>query len=514
MGEGVTVNISRYPREPKDQAVKQNGLRYYYDSDNGTVLLTDGWYPDLEGTYRKFTHTPKGGSIKEILHNGKPLSKFDGLESHTNISVYYWSLDNTCSKPLLIQLGEGNEYYTTNNGSTWTKQGSMTADILKSKLDGQNCERNQAHIVDLSQKNEKSSSTYYNCLSCNKPKIRVYNGGHYYGHTVSGSFPISGFKNAGTWQTGLSSLKTVSTIRVYWDRSAPNLIVVQFQRGSTDRYFRKNARGGNSWIEVSADSSETALSTTVTTPSVDLDLSNISGKPYTVGSTKVIVAVLDSYIGDGYLKHEHSLRGSLFNVRSVHHGTTPLTDITFSEKLESVSAFYYGVNNPTDLPMPLLVELAIKTSNQTTHKYYQKDKNGNNWTEYPGSGGGTELDNDKLKAELEKLKKEYNLELPSPPLVQKPTPSPPTDSRSSSTPNNIQGNSGHKHHEHNNGGSHNHRSEVGVRSTSAKRNSTSSGVIVGGVIGGILCIAILALFIKRVGPSVKTYMASRRQTLL
>ncbi|EKX72392.1 hypothetical protein BEWA_048590 [Theileria equi strain WA] len=149
-----------------------------------------------------------------------------------------------------------------------------------------------------------------------------------------------------------------------------------------------------------------------------------------------------------------------FKVHGVMHGTIPLVGIKSNDKLESVSAYYYGTSIAVD--KLLLVEL--RSQNGDTFRYYERtDKKGESmWSTSPESGGRTtQVNGNELNIELERLKKEYILDLPR------------IDS-----------------------------------------SNSSSGAIAGAVIGGLACVVALGVLIWKVGPSVRIYMASRRQTLL
>ncbi|AFZ80454.1 hypothetical protein BEWA_033070 [Theileria equi strain WA] len=412
--EGVTIDISYYPG---GQTVKQDGGGYYYESTGGTVLLTDEWYPDPEGTYRKFTHTPENGKIGNIMHNKNSLSGFGSFADKKSVSVYYWSLDNTCSKPLLIQLGSGNTYYITEGGDGWKNQSDINDTNLRKKLNKQNCQRNQAHVIDLSNK----SNGNYTCLSCQK-QIQVYSNSYggttYYTSRSSYRLSVNSFrdKDVNSWQLGLPSLNGASGVNVYWNGSGRNPLIV-YQQVGNQRYFRKNAGNGTSWIEVSnAGSLPNGQTPTITT----LDFSSSSGITYDGGSSSISITVLRSHIGEGYYGYQYSLRGAPFMISGVKHNSTPLTGISFQDALTSVSGYYYGGNNPTDQSNILLIEV-VASGNSKYSYFYRRTKDADKWAEYSISGGGTtrlqgkgltqKLDELKeLKVTLEKLDKLTELE--------------------------------------------------------------------------------------------------------
>ncbi|EKX72739.1 hypothetical protein BEWA_012980 [Theileria equi strain WA] len=399
----VTIQIGYYPKSGDN--VKLDTKGYYYESGKVRVNLTDEWFPDPEGIYRKFTHTPEDScTIGDIKKGGTSQNGFGALSSYSSVSVYYWLLDNEHEKPLLIQLGSENEYYIY-SGNTWSKDGGINTTTLKSKLDKENCTKNGAHVVDLSQKHGNSSGTTCECPSCNRPSFQVYKssdsgGTPYYGHTITS---ISGFKNFGTWQRGLPSIRAVGVIFVYWYNSGTNPLLSVYQRTGNPRFFRKSADNVNSWIEVTDKSPPKE---TLPTPQIPLDLSKSSGITYDGGSSSISITVLVSPISDGYSKFEHSFRGTSFTISEIKHGqTTQLSGISSSNPLLSVSAYYLGVNDPKTLPMPLLVEL--RSSGSNTFKYFCREtKDAHTWSKYSGSGGGTgQLRDNALKQALDTLKK-------------------------------------------------------------------------------------------------------------
>ncbi|AFZ80193.1 hypothetical protein BEWA_030460 [Theileria equi strain WA] len=402
----VTIDINNRPGSTGDQVQKDGKGGYFYRTDDGgKVLLTDEWYPDLEGTYRKFTHRPRDGKISKINKGGESQTGLGTLTTYDSVSVYYWSGDNSFSNPLLIQLCEGDKYYTTTGNNTWSKQNSITFDKLKQGLDKENCLKNKAHIVKIAEK--PSSSTTYQCFSC-RASIQVYPGSDssgdttYYGHTITS---VSGFKNGGKWQVGFPSIRGVGVIFVYWDTSEQKPVLIRYQTGNP-RYFRKSAENGTSWIEVSNAPPAPNQASSLQTPTLPLDLSNTDGKYNYQGTTNIIMAVLLSHISDGYSKFEHSFRGTPFKVTEIKHGqTTQLSGISSSNPLLSVSAYYLG--DSPNLSKLLLVELR-SSGRGTTYKYfYRVQKDGNNWTEFKGPGGktGQQLVGSSLKRALDELKK-------------------------------------------------------------------------------------------------------------
>ncbi|AFZ79437.1 hypothetical protein BEWA_022850 [Theileria equi strain WA] len=393
----VTIDISKH--SGSGGQVQNDGRGYFYNSDGGTVLLTDEWYPDPEGIYRKFTHRPRDGKISKINKGGASQTGFPSLDKYPSVSVFYWSGDNTFSNPLLIQLGIGNEYYTTNGRDSWDNDNQISTTNLKDKLNEQNCKKNKAHIVDLSQKQD--NSTPYECPSCIQKIPRVYKSDSSgdtitYGHTITS---VSGFKDGNTWQLGLPSIKGVNLIKVYWKASGETNPIFILYQTSRQRYFRRNSDNENAWIEVTTSSKET-----LRIHNLALDLSNTDGT-YSFGGANIKMAVLLSHISDGYSEFEHSLRGGLFKVTEIKHGTTQLSGISSSnDKLDSISAYYYG--DSPNLPNLLLLELRSQGGKNYNY-FHRATKDPLTWSPYLGSGGrtGKQLVGSSLKQTLDELKK-------------------------------------------------------------------------------------------------------------
>ncbi|AFZ79471.1 hypothetical protein BEWA_023200 [Theileria equi strain WA] len=398
-GKGVTIDIGKRPEGSGNQKVEKDTKGYYYESGKVRVNLTDDWFPDPEGTYRKLTHSLKDGNIESIVHKGSALSGLTGLESHTSVSVLYWS--SNYQNPLLIQLGnDENEYYTTSDGSTWTNANINTT-TLKSKLDKENCTKNGAHIINLTEK----SNGNYRCPNGCKTNIQVsynssYGGITFYQPTIgSNTFSVTSFKDGSNWQLGLPSLKSVSQIKVDWKASGEtNPLLYFYHQSRPYRYFRRSSSDSNTWIEVSLANAHPNGQT----PQIPLDLSKSSGITYDGGGSKINITVLRSHIGEGYYGYQYSLRGASFTVESVTHNGTLLTGISFQGTLISVSGYYYGGKNPTDQSNILLIE--VVASGNSKYSYYQKkNKSSNEWTELDRSG--KRLVDEALKVILINLKK-------------------------------------------------------------------------------------------------------------
>ncbi|EKX73532.1 hypothetical protein BEWA_035680 [Theileria equi strain WA] len=378
-GKTVEVDISYYPRNGE---VKKDDKGYYYDSSSGgKVLVTDAWYPDPDGTYMKLTHTPENAKIQNIYHSGNPLSGITDLGTHKSVSVYYWSLDETFENPLLIQLGD--EYYIWSKSGTWTNDPGASNN-LRGSLNKQNCERNKAHIVKISERVRSGGSTTYECPSGCGTRINLNNfsgsGLTFCTHSISSgsyyapSFSVSGFINGNSWQAGLPSIRDSSSITVYFESKNNIPIVIDYQKGG-EHWFRRNTKDNKTWTAVpkdqaSGDKTEKLLNQNPYYLQITLDLSNPSG---TYSDNGVSITVRNTPIGDDYYISRHSLCGGLFELKGVTHNDAPLTDIKSGEKLESVSAYYYG----TDLKVDRLLRVELRSHNGDVHGHFYKSPKDN-----------------------------------------------------------------------------------------------------------------------------------------
>ncbi|EKX72817.1 hypothetical protein BEWA_013760 [Theileria equi strain WA] len=173
----------------------------------------------------------------------KRAKKFN--RSYSEINVYYWELDYSYSQPLLIQLGNEDEFYTIQR-KTWKIDHSISSTTLYTHLEKKSCKYNDAHIIDISNPND-----YYFCSNCHGKMISVRHEKniHQYDrhlHTIDATkFSISGFKDSQTPQSGLPSAKDVSNVCVYSYVGTPFLLQINqeadghswYRRGENDKWI-------------------------------------------------------------------------------------------------------------------------------------------------------------------------------------------------------------------------------------------------------------------------------------
>ncbi|EKX73346.1 hypothetical protein BEWA_054020 [Theileria equi strain WA] len=403
MTKKVTIDIDK---TLKSGTLNDGGKRYYNDEEHNErvdVILTESLQNLPE--YVTLTHKPTNGDTIGNIKYSNYKARSSGSGTHTTLIVYYWSGDTEYKNPLVVKLsGEKEKYYTTDTSTSgkernpricslftnFSQCGSDTKinDIaLKDTLDKQNCKRNEAHILNLSQ----NGSTTYPCPSGCQKQISVSTHGYsdftYSTHYIPGygNLSVSGFKEGSIWQVGLPSIRSISSITVYFISNTNTPIVINYNKGG-EKYFRRNKSTGNTWTAVSQDKALKLLNDQEYYPKVTIKLSMPANAPYPDEGTKINITVRSSFIEGGYYISRHSLCGGLFKVTQVKHGQgTTLEGISSNYPIESVTAYYNGDDYITK--DPILVELAVKNTSKTGYIYYGKSTaQDNSWRAFLNSG--------------------------------------------------------------------------------------------------------------------------------
>ncbi|EKX72315.1 hypothetical protein BEWA_047800 [Theileria equi strain WA] len=414
-----TVDISRYPGGSGNKKVRQDAKGgYYYTNEVGVrVNLTVENYPDRDGSYTKLTHTPENGELGTIKHGRGFYFLRPEPTDESSVSVYYWKYDTTHEKVLLIQLGDGDPsvYYTTSsstNGIVWKndEHSKIKEDSLK-ELNKQNCLRNEAHAINISEKSES-----YQCPSCTKYKIDILldREKQYYIHSFTvtknkESPSISRFFEGDLEQTGFPFVAGMNNICVYWseDSSKPSLIYFfiggyhWYSRYLGETFWEKETSLKNS--QASEKSNIPNILKKYATPKVILDASHTEeGKTtYSPRRNTLTFRVSKDTVEQSYSQYTHSKYqdNKGFKLKNIEHKGN-LLGINSDDLLTDVTVFYW--NKDENHYKPLLIELKLQTP--TTYKYYQKLGKNVVWTEYPRSEATTQLLNEDLKKELDRLK--------------------------------------------------------------------------------------------------------------
>ncbi|AFZ79739.1 hypothetical protein BEWA_025880 [Theileria equi strain WA] len=386
--EGVTIDIRKYPG---DTHVREDGKggHYYTNEDGKRVNLAVEDYPDRDGTYTKFTHIPADGELGDIKYDGGFQIIIPAPTQGSNISVYYWKYDKIHYTPLVIQstCEDTSVYYTTNNGLIWRKHGSIDANNLKKNLDEQNCERNRAHAMDISNRGSYTRNPY-NCPSCKKYKIYSFidlKSQCIVHDIIGGSSFISRFFEGEVEQTGFTQLTGISDINVYWSKGPINKpLLIYFFMNKQHRY--KRYLGDTDWeVETSLDKSPwinypqdvQSLLNQYTTPKVILDASYTDENKATYkprrNTLNFKVSKKDVY-QTNYLQYSHfryeedsESESKPFKLKNIEH-KGKLLGISSEDLLTEVSVFYW--NGDAQHNKPLLVELVVSGRNKYT--YYRK----------------------------------------------------------------------------------------------------------------------------------------------
>ncbi|AFZ80669.1 hypothetical protein BEWA_000740 [Theileria equi strain WA] len=463
------------------------------------TVTTDRSPKTKDGTvltgYIKITHILSSGFKISKITDSRNSINFDGfLNEVSTVSVFFWG--TRLEKPLLVQLGDKDEYYITTDGNTWAKNQEENTN-LQNALDKQNCEKNSLHVVNICKTG--MSGNAYICPSCQQKQIQLTpdrsKNGRYnyviYSHTSISS--LGNVRNGN--ETIFPAPADVKIISVYWYNYYPLLLSYEVEENDI---FKRRYYGDYDWvtenmftktIPVKPENIRKILEES-STPHVTLDVSHPIARLYKPAGNMLFFTVINALAeGSGFQGHKHVMTTtSLFTIKSLCYGTTKLNNITSNDKLTSVIA-YYPINN-TGLNSLLLVELERKSGNPKSLYFQQKDGfDENNWEKLQEG----ELSNENLIYKLE----ESSRKLPESPkqVVDGERKIEPKTSITFKEESDSQGN------------------VININKKSTRSNNDPLGLAVGIV---ILCLVLLGFFrfvIRKAGPSIRTYLASRKDLL-
>ncbi|EKX72758.1 hypothetical protein BEWA_013170 [Theileria equi strain WA] len=254
-GSNVIQELSYISKVIKDLILLKldaiNGESYGVDGTSNSAINTDvkitvSVQNNYKPGYDQYTHAIVGSGPMRILgtkHKDtyKPFKDSALGTTYESASIYYSSLDNHLSEPLILQLGDSILYRL--DGEKWVKDAQMTFDTLEKNLKLLSC----AHIIDI------SKSIPYKCTSsyC-KREIqvdRVLDKSHnftLYKHHLMDSepFSISSFVSDVAHQVGLPPVWNIKCICVYQYSQTGEPILICFSSG-THQWYRKS--GENEW---------------------------------------------------------------------------------------------------------------------------------------------------------------------------------------------------------------------------------------------------------------------------
>ncbi|AFZ80409.1 hypothetical protein BEWA_032620 [Theileria equi strain WA] len=392
-----------------------------------------------ETVYKKCVHKLPGGKIR--LLSTKTTFRSIPFESpiygseYSEAYVYFWEWDKTYINPLLVQLG--NDYYITDNGGTiWTKHGDIASGNIREKLDEQNCTRNKAHIIDISQKGRFGRYTFYPCPSCSYKKIKVLNydatSDYSYFYHISDGY-ISRFTNNKTLQTGIKFPQANRQAFVYRYPSGPEGIPLLVRiSGFASGWFERDPLDSNTWKQVSnpkligtnlAHNHESKILKLLKgiLPTVTIDIGHTNGLETSEKSTTYLdpsegsedkerIKVKRKDLESDYVSFVHRVdKKDYFILGGIKHESTTLSDIPSNLVVKSVTAYYYGESDCT-LEKLLMVCLEKKNGNPENYAYYIREdeyKDGTGWT--LDSQQNTELKDPELTQKLKDLKEKLEV---------------------------------------------------------------------------------------------------------
>ncbi|EKX72766.1 hypothetical protein BEWA_013250 [Theileria equi strain WA] len=259
----VLIDVKRH-RGYGGRAYYKWGKTSYQCSYSGkTIDLSEERRDTLPG-YKITKHKKTAGKYYSLYQGATEFHGFHKLEEYSEVYAYFWEGDDDYKRPLIIQLGSGSEYYTSaKDSTTWSRDFSITSDTLLTRLDQENCKKNEAHVMDIS----KEEEGLYKCpLSvCNKKIVTLsFEKPVPYAHSLKlvGS-SITRFENKGTVQNGLPFPRKVDSFYMYLDlkENKDTLLIYvdpigmkRYWQGYTGpKWYRRDFYDKNTWSEVSGD---------------------------------------------------------------------------------------------------------------------------------------------------------------------------------------------------------------------------------------------------------------------
>ncbi|EKX73368.1 hypothetical protein BEWA_054240 [Theileria equi strain WA] len=243
-----------------------SGNTYYANGDpsqppsyNSDVKIKVTGPTNVHTNYNKYTHTlVRGGPMRIVCtkHKGKhrPFKESVLGTTYDSASVYYSNKDDGHAKPLILELGIGDNTFYKLYGEKWIHNPSITTGNLRQNLEN----LSGAHIIDVSETKNTYPCTSPGCNTYIKVDSHPENGHNYtrYRHHINGSekFSVSSFIGSGSkLQTGLSSPTGINEVYVYWypTNSDPKPLLINF----LDKWYKKT-KVANEWREVADEATK------------------------------------------------------------------------------------------------------------------------------------------------------------------------------------------------------------------------------------------------------------------
>ncbi|EKX72434.1 hypothetical protein BEWA_049010 [Theileria equi strain WA] len=234
-----------------------DGSTYTPKDSNGTQFIVRRSKVDASEFYQ-FIHAAENNArfkVESVTYGeNTALNNIKSAYSIDSLSAYYYGNNHTYDDLILVQFGEGNNYYQWSDSYNWIPHSGPISDFIET-LGKENCKRKQGHIINLSEKGRTNNT--YQCPSCSSINIAVSPsdkselGYSLYGHTISGgNTSISGFKDERDYQTGFSSLKGYSNVKIFWypENSGSPLLI--YLPGLSTSWYKRKTKDDNEWEEV------------------------------------------------------------------------------------------------------------------------------------------------------------------------------------------------------------------------------------------------------------------------
>ncbi|EKX72565.1 hypothetical protein BEWA_050330 [Theileria equi strain WA] len=521
-----------------------------YPSDVTDIQVSVGKGNMTDAKFLDVTHTPDISPfyIEDIKKSGKHISIDGGFPNDplTGFSVYYKIDDKKYNDPLLVVLTLNNlggtdqrfisSHYLISknkNNSTWNIRRVVGTDtnendikailsniVLYNKLDfkylnnlkGRLNDLTEGLLIDLTNDFREEKGQYTSegkRIPYRKIKASAYYTTISHADTFT-SFTISGIKVTNSDFINRNLFHTerrIYGLNIFYKGNStadPLLIHILEDTLGTNKWISRHL-GDTTWHkhEDSSPKSDTdikdiqKLIEQLNTPNIIIDLSK--PKEYTPTENTLEVEVKNIAVKglSDCCGFEHTMsQNKAFTVKQFAYETSPLKAIKFPDQLLSVTAYYSGTS--PNLVNLLMVKLEANNSGLKYIYFKRKNKDVSSWMQY---NQDKNLDNNSLKIELERLMKEYGLESP-----QKSTGHFKPESKDA--PGKSEGYS-----EDSRETDFSKEQEASSSISIPKSSDSSSGAIVGGIFGGIACLCLVGAAIWKVGPSVRTYLASRKRIL-
>ncbi|AFZ79818.1 hypothetical protein BEWA_026670 [Theileria equi strain WA] len=311
----VSVDVGIHPGTG-GRAVTNNKGVYTYTYKDRTITISEERRDTLPG-YKAIKHQKTVGESCSLYQGATEFHGFVDLKSYGDIYAYFWQGDDDYKVPLVIQLGDADNYYISDvNSTTWRRAYGITFrtlknDTLKNLLDRENCKKNRAHVMEIS----KGKEGPYKCSlpTCDKEIVEVsFNKPLPYAHSVKvmGS-SITRFENENKSQKGLPFPKKVNYVYVYFDLQKcemPLLICIdplnmenKWQGYTGCKWYQRDKVDTNAWIQV-------------------------NNKPTSPNDSTRILEILKEYLPNILSKIEHVQRAE----KSSNLETTPVINPDFT----------------------------------------------------------------------------------------------------------------------------------------------------------------------------------------